>query len=226
MTREAVKDGSVGLVLARGPQVMRGYYNNEEATRAAIDADGFFDTGDLGRINVVTDDLVLTGRLKDTIVLSNGENVEPVPLEDAIMSGSDLIDQVMLIGDERKRLSAVCVLNLEQLVLEGFISQQESHKYGKMVDLLNDPKNAECAFGAIEDLKDFGRKLQSNSGIVGNVVATAVKSTGVGAGFRKWETVGDVLVVAEPFAMCNGQLTQSFKVKRSEVLKRYEALLN
>ena len=79
--RKALPDGMVGVVLGRGPQIMRGYYKNPEATAKAIDKWGWFDTGDLGKINPVTGDLILTGRAKDTIVLSNGENIEPQPLE-------------------------------------------------------------------------------------------------------------------------------------------------
>jgi long-chain acyl-CoA synthetase len=56
---------------------MSGYNRDEAATAAVMDSEGYFDTGDLGRINPATGDLILTGRAKDTIVLSNGENVEP-----------------------------------------------------------------------------------------------------------------------------------------------------
>jgi long-chain acyl-CoA synthetase len=56
---------------------MSGYNRDEVATAAVMDSEGYFDTGDLGRINPATGDLILTGRAKDTIVLSNGENVEP-----------------------------------------------------------------------------------------------------------------------------------------------------
>jgi long-chain acyl-CoA synthetase len=79
--RKALPDGLAGVVLGRGPQVMKGYYKNPEATGKAVDKWGWFDTGDLGRINPATGDLILTGRAKDTIVLSNGENIEPQPIE-------------------------------------------------------------------------------------------------------------------------------------------------
>ena len=73
--------GETGKIMIRGPQVMSGYHNNPAATAQVIDGDGFFDTGDLGRFNPPTGDLIVTGRAKDTIVLNNGENVEPQPLE-------------------------------------------------------------------------------------------------------------------------------------------------
>ena len=112
-TRQPVPNGTPGLVLLRGPQVMQGYYKNEEATAKAIDSDGWFDTGDLGQ---VTDagDLIITGRAKDTIVLTNGENIEPTPIENACLR-SAYVDQIMLVGQDQKALGALIVPNMEAL---------------------------------------------------------------------------------------------------------------
>lgn len=119
-TRQPLPLGERGLVLAKGPQIMRGYYRNPEATQKAIDAEGWFDSGDLG---LVTNeyDLVLTGRAKDTIVLSNGENIEPQPIEDACVR-SPYIDQIMVVGQDRKQLGALIVPNLD--ALEEWANQQ------------------------------------------------------------------------------------------------------
>src|SRR5690606_938976 len=68
---EELPSGVVGEIWARGPQVMQGYYNNPEATRKVLKEDGWFATGDLGRITG-QGNLVITGRAKDTIVLSSG----------------------------------------------------------------------------------------------------------------------------------------------------------
>ncbi|NJQ97704.1 MAG: long-chain fatty acid--CoA ligase, partial [Hydrococcus sp. CSU_1_8] len=73
-TRQTLSPMQKGLVLIRGPQVMQGYYKKPEATAKAIDPEGWFDSGDLGMLTPAND-LVLTGRAKDTIVLSNGENI-------------------------------------------------------------------------------------------------------------------------------------------------------
>jgi long-chain acyl-CoA synthetase len=105
--------GERGRVLARGPQVMAGYFNKPEATAAVLDAAGWFDTGDLGHL-LPDGTLVLTGRAKDTIVLSSGENIEPGPLEEALVA-HPLVEQVMLVGQDRRQLGALVVPRQEPL---------------------------------------------------------------------------------------------------------------
>jgi long-chain acyl-CoA synthetase len=112
-TRQSVPVGQPGLVMLRGPQIMKGYYKNPEATAKAIDPEGWFDTGDLGQVTA-WDDLIITGRAKDTIVLTNGENIEPTPIEDACLR-SPYIDQIMLVGQDQKALGALIVPNREAL---------------------------------------------------------------------------------------------------------------
>jgi len=102
-----IRVGKKGTFEVRGPQIMRGYYRNEELTKTVIDDQGWFDTGDLGKITP-SGDLVFIGRQKETIVLSGGENIEPDPIETAILQ-SPLIQQVMLVGQDRKSLAALVV---------------------------------------------------------------------------------------------------------------------
>jgi long-chain acyl-CoA synthetase len=78
-----------------------------------LDGEGWFDTGDLGLL-LADGTLLLTGRAKDTIVLSSGENIEPAPLEEALLA-SDWIEQVMLVGQDRKQLGALIVPRPEPL---------------------------------------------------------------------------------------------------------------
>ncbi len=113
------KDGSIegkrmakGIIYIRGPQVMKGYYKNPEATNKAI-KDGWMDTGDLGVVNY-KDTITITGRAKETIVLLGGENVEPVPIEGKI-SESIYVSQVMVIGQDQKNLGAIIVPDFEKL---------------------------------------------------------------------------------------------------------------
>ncbi|MBX3661904.1 MAG: long-chain fatty acid--CoA ligase [Burkholderiales bacterium] len=106
-----VKIGDKGAVLIRGPNVMLGYWNNEEATRAMIQADGWLNSGDIGHIGD-QGHLFITGRLKDVIVLSNGEKVPPGDMEAAI-ARDPLFEQVMLLGEGKPFLSVMVVLNAE-----------------------------------------------------------------------------------------------------------------
>lgn len=97
--------GEAGRLFVRGPQVMRGYWEDAEATAAVLDEEGWFDTGDLIRLTPAGD-LVFCGRAKDTIVLRGGENVEPEPLEQAARA-APLIEQVIVLGQDRKALGAL-----------------------------------------------------------------------------------------------------------------------
>jgi long-chain acyl-CoA synthetase len=101
-----------GIVYVRGPQVMKGYYKNPEATDKAL-KDGWMDTGDLGMINY-KDTLTLTGRAKDTVVLLGGENVEPVPIENKLLE-SPYISQIMVVGQDQKNLGAIVIPEFPKL---------------------------------------------------------------------------------------------------------------
>lgn len=102
-----------GEILIKGPQVMKGYYKNEDATKEAFTPDGFFRTGDIGEID--SDGyLKITGRLKDIMVTSGGKNIAPQNIEASLMESS-YIEQAALIGDNRKYLSALIVPCFETL---------------------------------------------------------------------------------------------------------------
>jgi long-chain acyl-CoA synthetase len=103
-----VKLGENDELLVRSPGVMIGYWNNEEATREMIDADGWLRTGD--KVKIESDHIYITGRLKEILVLSNGEKVPPADIEMAITK-DPLFDQVLVIGEAKPFLSAIIVLN-------------------------------------------------------------------------------------------------------------------
>ena len=106
--------GQKGLVLAKGPQVMKGYYKDKEATDKVLLKTGWFITGDLGWLS---DDnfLTLTGRAKDIIVLSNGENIEPDVIEQEC-SMSDFVKQIVLVGQDKSCLGALIKTNEDAVI--------------------------------------------------------------------------------------------------------------
>ena len=106
-----VKIGDNDELLTRSRCVMRGYWQNEEATRALIDADGWVHTGDKARVDA-DGHYTIIGRIKDIIVLNNGEKVPPTDMESAILL-DPLFEQVMIVGEGRPYLAALTVLNEE-----------------------------------------------------------------------------------------------------------------
>ncbi|WP_440065241.1 AMP-dependent synthetase/ligase [Streptosporangium sp. OZ121] len=105
--------GDDGEVLVKGRHVFQGYWNNDEATAEAIDADGWFHTGDIGELDK-DGYLRITGRKKEIIVTAAGKNVAPAPMEDHIRA-HPLISQAMVVGDDRPFVAALVTLDVEAL---------------------------------------------------------------------------------------------------------------
>jgi long-chain acyl-CoA synthetase len=103
-----------GELLFKGGQVMQGYWKNDEATAAAIDADGWFHTGDLGEFDV--DGFIkITGRKKEILVTAGGKNVAPTVLEDQIRL-HPLVSQCMVVGDGKPFIAALITIDPETIV--------------------------------------------------------------------------------------------------------------
>ncbi len=101
-----------GEIVARGPNIMKGYWGNEEATREAIDADGWYHTGDVGRFDGGY--LVITDRIKHMIVNKGGKNIYPGPIEELFKTEA-LIDQIMVVGEGREYLTALVVPSVDAI---------------------------------------------------------------------------------------------------------------
>jgi long-chain acyl-CoA synthetase len=195
VTYKDLPDGQQGLILARGPGVMQGYYSNEAATAAAFSAgDGWLDTGDLGwkaPENVASSSrmagcIVLTGRAKDTIVLSSGENVEPQPIEDAICA-SPYVKFAILVGQNRRGLGVLVVAD-------------------------------EDAMAAVSEARGGDSLTQrERQELLRQAVA------GAGTGRPAWEHVHHFVEVERPFSFEDGTLTRTMKPRRAEIMSSYAA---
>ncbi len=106
-----VKVGDHNALLIKGPNIMLGYWNNEAATKAMIQPDGWLNSGDTARIDE-QGHVFITGRIKEIIVMSNGEKLPPVDMENSILR-DPLFEQVMLLGEAKPYLSILTVLNAE-----------------------------------------------------------------------------------------------------------------
>ncbi|TVP60799.1 MAG: long-chain fatty acid--CoA ligase [Nodularia sp. (in: Bacteria)] len=205
-TKAPLPLGQRGLVLLKGPQVMQGYYQNPEATAKVIDAQGWFNSGDLGWVTP-ENDLVLTGRAKDTIVLTNGENIEPQPIEDACLR-SPYVDQIMLVGQDQRSIGALIVPNTEALEkwadsqnLQVRLPEENSSELSKSIDLESK---------MIQDLfrQELNREVQNRPG------------------YRADDRIGPFRLILEPFSMENGLMTQTLKIRRHVVAERYRDIID
>jgi long-chain acyl-CoA synthetase len=111
---KALPPGRNGIIFVRGKQVMKGYYKKPEATAAVLSPDGWLNTGDIG-MKTHDNELRITGRAKDTIVLRGGENVEPVPIEIKIRESEHIL-HCAVVGQDQKYLAALIVPVQEDLM--------------------------------------------------------------------------------------------------------------
>lgn len=187
--------GEVGILHIRGPQVMKGYYRDLKSTKAVFDDKGFFDSGDLARV-FNNGELEITGRAKDTIVLSGGENVEPEPIENALRM-SPLIDQVVIIGQDRKQLGALIVPDMDAI--------------RERMPVAVGAGGASDATATRDFDPDAVRELIKTE-LLRNVTRER--------GFRPFELVRRFAVLDEPFSIASQELTETQKLRRHEIAAR------
>lgn len=146
--------GVKGEIHVRGPQVMKGYYKNPEATNKVL-KDGWMNTGDLGMITF-NNCLKIVGRSKETVVLLGGENVEPVPIENRLLE-SPFIAQCMVVGQDKKYLSAIVVPSVDHLKDYG-ASTEDLAKNAEVQRLIRDEVKKlisnEAGFKSFEKIVD------------------------------------------------------------------------
>jgi long-chain acyl-CoA synthetase len=152
-------ESAEGEILVKGPNVMKGYWNLPEQTAAAIDADGWLHTGDVGKF--YKGYLKITDRIKNILVNSFGKNIYPTPIENAYLK-SNRIEQIFLIGDKQEYLTAIIVPSKEEMKEvfgvnekyfnegEDFITDEKIYKW-----IEDDMRVHEKELGKFERVKHF-----------------------------------------------------------------------
>ena len=196
-TKEELGILKKGVVYVRGYQVTNGYYKNPEATKAVFSEDGWFNTGDIGWLTA-DNNLVLVGRLKETIVLSNGENVEPLPIEEACLE-SPYIDQIMLVGQDQTSIGALIVP-----------SEAALQKCGLLAKDIKSGSNLTISNPTLREL-------------IKKEIATHIKSK---KNLKSFEQIKNFEVIKENFSTANGLMSQTAKMKRNSIFEKYKNLIS
>ncbi|MFO7785773.1 MAG: AMP-dependent synthetase/ligase [Thermodesulfobacteriota bacterium] len=184
-----IKIADDGEILIRGPQIMLGYYKNEEATKEVLNEDGFFCTGDLGKVDE-DQCLMITGRKKEIIVTSGGKNIAPQNIENSV-KGSRFVEQVSVIGDRRKYLSALIVPNFEELTKW---ADKVGISYKSRDELLNSER--------VQHLYE-------------KVIAKYMKE------FSRAEQIRKFSLLPDEWTQQTGELTPTLKCKRRVIEEKY-----
>ncbi|MDY0289215.1 MAG: AMP-binding protein [Sphaerochaeta sp.] len=186
-----VPPGVKGVVMARGPQVMKGYYKRPALTKAVLSPDGWLNTGDLG-IWTHHGEFALAGRAKDTIVLSGGENLEPVPIEAKICE-SEFVESAVVLGQDKKYLGALVVLNRKSV--EEYLTREQ-----------------------IPYLAD---KLAGMKEVKALVEASINEIISVKHGFKSYEHISRIVIINKSFEV-GVELSAKQELKRFEINKLYK----
>lgn len=183
--------GKKGVLFVKSDQIMKEYYKRPKETEAVL-KEGWLNTGDLA-VFTYTGEFKIIGRAKETIVLLGGENIEPVPIEEKLLQ-SEYIDQVMVVGQDKKFLAALIVPNVEKVVET---ADQKGITYFEIEDLVNNPEIHELV----------NREIQS---LVNQKT-----------GFKNFEQIFRFKLLSKPFEI-GQELTHSLKVRRSVVEELYK----
>jgi long-chain acyl-CoA synthetase len=178
-----------GELLIRGPEVMAGYYKDAEATRSAFTRDGWFKTGDIGVIDE-RGRLSITGRIKDIIVTAGGKNISPQNIENSL-KGSKYIEQIAVIGDRRKYLSALIIPAFDEL---GKWAKAKKIPAGDSSELVMNPDVRRLIAREIEQ---YTRQ------------------------FSRVEQIRQFTLLNEEWTQGGGELTPTLKVKRMVIERKY-----
>jgi len=189
-----IKINADGEVLVRGPIVMSGYYKRPDLTAETIDADGWLHTGDIGYLDA-ENYLYLTDRKKNIIVTSGGKNVAAAPIEN-ILKKSKYIEDVCLVGNYRKFISALIVPNFEALRLWAEYQELNVKSDEELIKL---PE-------VIDYFEQTIEQLQSH--------------------LARFEKIKKFILLPRSLSIEKGELTPSLKIKRSVIEQKYKDEIN
>ena len=184
--------GTQGIVHVKGGQVMQGYYRKPEFTAKVISPDGWLNTGDLGMMTH-DNELKITGRAKDTIVLLGGENVEPTPIEQKIKE-SEWVANVMVVGQDQKYLAALIVPQKEMIT--AFAEENNIPNMGY-----------ELLLQQAEIVEIFNNEI-------GDLVSSAT-------GFKPFERIFKIRLLAKPFEV-GIEMSPKMELMRHRVTAIYD----
>ena len=183
--------GRNGIIYVKGNQVMRGYYQKPDATAAVLSEDGWLNTGDIGMLTH-NNELRITGRAKDTIVLRGGENVEPVPIECKLRESS-YIQQCMVAGQDQKYLAAL-VIPWQQAIMD--FAEENAIPIVDYELLLQQPEIIELISSEISERINLK------------------------AGFKPYERINKFVLHAKPFE-AGKELSGKGELLRHKILETY-----
>jgi long-chain acyl-CoA synthetase len=152
-----IRIGSDGEVLISGPHLFRGYWQNEAATKEALDADGWFHTGDLGELDA-DGFLKITGRKKEIIVTAGGKNVAPAVLEDRIRAHA-LISQALVVGDQQPFIA--CLVTIDPEAFDPWKQRNDKPADATVADLVEDAELRAEVQGAVDDANKAVSKAEA-----------------------------------------------------------------
>ena len=185
-----IKISSEGEILLKGPTITRGYYNRDDITRQSFTEDGFFRTGDSGYIK--DGELFLKERIKDLFKTSNGKYIAPQMIESKLLVDK-YIDQIAIIADQRKFVSALIVP--EYKLLEEY-ARTHDIAYNSREDLCNDKRIVRMLTERIDTLQQQ---------------------------LAHYEQVKRFTLLPHAFSMERGELTNTLKIKRRVLNENYKA---
>ena len=189
-----VKIAEDGEILSRGPHIMQGYFNKPSDTAEAIDADGWFHTGDIGEIDE-EGFLTITDRKKNLLILSNGKNVAPQPIENQLKQ-SPYISEIMLLGDQRRTITALIVPNYD--AVKEFAAEQQL------------------------ETEDIPALLQTQE--VQRLIRGEINQ--YSSDFADFERVRMFTLMAEEFSEESGEMTPTLKLKRPVIMENHKAAID